>query len=64
VNEWLAVHVVDFYNSVGLIYGQIDQCTDLHCPKMKAGLMYEYLWRPEFTKDKNAKPEELSAPRV
>ncbi|KJE88793.1 hypothetical protein CAOG_00376 [Capsaspora owczarzaki ATCC 30864] len=42
LNEWLAVHVVDFFNRVNLIYGTIgDQCD---CPTMSAGRQYEYSW--------------------
>ena len=36
--DWLAVHVVDFYNRINLVYGTIsDFCTDESCPKMSGG---------------------------
>ena len=38
LNEWLAVHTVDFYNEVSLLYGTIsDFCTPESCPTMSAG---------------------------
>lgn len=37
-NEWIAVHVVDFYNEVSLLYGTVsDFCTSESCPTMSAG---------------------------
>lgn len=45
LNEWLAVHTVDFFNEVSLLYGTIsDFCTPDSCPIMNAGADYEYLW--------------------
>lgn len=45
VNEWLAVHVVDFFNRINLIYGTVcDFCTDESCPRMSGGPQYEYQW--------------------
>jgi MOB kinase activator 1 len=44
-NEWLAVHTVDFYNEISLLYGTISEfCTPETCPTMSAGSKYEYLW--------------------
>ena len=44
-NEWLAVNTVDFYNEISLLYGIITtDCINATCPKMTAGLKYEYLW--------------------
>jgi len=44
-NEWLAVHTVDFFNEISLIYGIIKEyCTNKSCPVMSAGPGYEYLW--------------------
>jgi len=68
LNEWLAVHVVDFYNCILLIYDQVNACTDLNCPKMTAGKMFEYLYRCDLDgktgkKDKKQKPEDLPAPQ-
>lgn len=43
--EWLAVHTVDFYNEVSLLYGTVSEfCTKESCPTMCAGSRYEYLW--------------------
>eukprot|EP00039_Didymoeca_costata_P019099 m.336231 g.336231 ORF g.336231 m.336231 type:complete len:218 (+) comp17790_c0_seq1:204-857(+) len=43
--EWLAVHVVDFFNRVNLIYGTVsDFCTEESCPTMSGGPQYEYHW--------------------
>jgi len=47
-NEWIAVHVVDFFNRINLIYGTLsDFCTTKSCPKMTAGSKYEYFWKDE-----------------
>lgn len=44
-DEWLAVHTVDFYNQINLLYGSItDWCTKATCPIMSAGSKYEYHW--------------------
>lgn len=60
VNEWLAVHTIDFYNSTNLIYGTISEfCTDDRCPCMSAGPKYEYAWAD----DRIRKPMSVSAPR-
>eukprot|EP01027_Heterolobosea_sp_BB2_P010227 GEZU01015030.1.p1 GENE.GEZU01015030.1~~GEZU01015030.1.p1 ORF type:complete len:224 (+),score=60.41 GEZU01015030.1:218-889(+) len=58
-NEWLAVHVVDFFNTTNLIYGSlVEECTEIGCPKMNASPKYEYLWQDK----KDKKPREVSAP--
>jgi hypothetical protein len=45
-NDWLAVHVVDFFNRINLIYGTVcEQCTDSSCPTMSGGPKFEYLWQ-------------------
>ncbi|GFS67540.1 MOB kinase activator-like 3 [Nephila pilipes] len=45
LNDWLAVHVVDFFNRINLIYGTvIDSCTEESCPTMSGGPRFEYLW--------------------
>eukprot|EP00040_Diaphanoeca_grandis_P039337 m.258805 g.258805 ORF g.258805 m.258805 type:complete len:215 (-) comp37105_c0_seq1:171-815(-) len=45
-NEWLAVHVVDFFNRINLIYGTVcDFCTEESCPRMSGGPQYEYQWQ-------------------
>ncbi|PRD31678.1 UNVERIFIED_CONTAM: Mob3a [Trichonephila clavipes] len=41
LNDWLAVHVVDFFNRINLIYGTvIDSCTEESCPTMSGGPRY------------------------
>ncbi|KAI6218825.1 hypothetical protein M3Y99_01689200 [Aphelenchoides fujianensis] len=46
--DWLAVHTVDFFNRVNLLYGTIsDACTAASCPTMSGGSKYEYLWQDE-----------------
>ena len=60
--DWLAVHVVDFFNRIQLLYGTVSEvCTEATCPVMSGGVKYEYLWQdattPEFKK-----PKALSAP--
>ncbi|XP_055947867.1 MOB kinase activator-like 3 [Argiope bruennichi] len=45
LNDWLAVHVVDFFNRINLIYGTVlDSCTEESCPTMSGGPRFEYLW--------------------
>jgi len=58
-SEWLAMHVVDFYNETSMLYSTImDKCTNITCPKMCAGKKYEYLWADTKTK----KPRKVTAP--
>jgi len=58
-NDWIAVHVVDFFNRINLIYGTVcENCTDSTCPTMSGGPKYEYLWQ-DGTKFK--KPTKLPA---
>jgi hypothetical protein len=46
LNEWYAVHVIEFYNKVNFFFGGLyDSCT---CKEMSAGKNYTYFW-----KDKN-----------
>ncbi|KAL9654768.1 hypothetical protein ABK040_008562 [Willaertia magna] len=61
LNEWLAVHTVDFFNTTNLLYGSISEfCTNTTCPVMNAGVEFEYLWmNPE---DNITKPIRVSAP--
>ncbi|XP_053209335.1 MOB kinase activator-like 3 isoform X2 [Panonychus citri] len=45
LSDWIAVHVVDFFNRINLIYGTItDHCTEETCPRMSGGPKFEYLW--------------------
>ncbi|XP_073401634.1 MOB kinase activator 3A isoform X2 [Dendrobates tinctorius] len=60
-NDWVAVHVVDFFNRINLIYGTIsDSCTEQSCPVMSGGPKYEYRWQDE---NRYRKPTALSAPK-
>lgn len=59
LNDWIAVHVVDFFNRINLIYGTIsDYCTEQTCPTMSGGSRFEYLWADG---DKYKKPTPLPA---
>ncbi|XP_059015309.1 MOB kinase activator 3A isoform X1 [Mustela lutreola] len=61
LSDWVAVHVVDFFNRINLIYGTIgDGCTEQSCPVMSGGPKYEYRWQDEH---QFRKPTALSAPR-
>eukprot|EP01084_Bolivina_argentea_P234672 395068_1 len=48
INEWYAVHMVQFYNELSLVCGIIRHdniiCNERTCPKMCAGIDFEYLW--------------------
>ena len=45
-NDWLAVHVVDFFNRINLIYGTVcETCSPAVCPTMSGGPKFEYLWQ-------------------
>ncbi|XP_076472121.1 MOB kinase activator 3B-like [Babylonia areolata] len=45
VNDWIAVHVVDFFNRINLLYGTVcENCTEQSCPTMSGGPRYEYHW--------------------
>ncbi|VDK77601.1 unnamed protein product [Litomosoides sigmodontis] len=58
--DWLAVHTVDFFNRINLLYGIIsDVCTAKSCPTMSGGARYEYLWQDGVS---YKKPTRLSAP--
>ncbi|VDM16172.1 unnamed protein product [Hydatigera taeniaeformis] len=60
LNDWIAVHVVDFYNRINLIYGTIcDRCTDETCPRMTGGKKFEYHWRDD---NRYRKPTPMPAP--
>ncbi|UYV65071.1 MOB3B, partial [Cordylochernes scorpioides] len=61
LNDWLAVHVVDFFNRINLIYGTItDFCLPETCPTMSGGPKFEYLWADG---NKYKKPVSLPAPQ-
>lgn len=59
LNEWLAVHIVDFYNQINMLYGSITEfCSPKTCPRMIATNEYEYLWQDPALR----KPISVSAP--
>lgn len=59
-NEWMAVHCVDFYNQINMLYGTITEfCSPQTCPRMIATNEYEYLW--SFQKGQT--PVAVSAPK-
>lgn len=59
-NEWLAVHCVDFYNQINMLYGTITEfCSPQSCPRMIATNEYEYLWSFQ----KGQPPMAVSAPK-
>lgn len=61
INEWLAIHVVDFYNQINMLYGAITEfCSPATCPRMIATEEYEYLWQESSSN--NAAPN-LSLPK-
>lgn len=48
LNEWLALNVFDFYNTLSMLYGMISEdCTKKTCPKMTAGPDFVYRWRDD-----------------
>lgn len=62
LNDWIAVHVVDFFNRINLMYGVISEyCTEVTCPVMSGGPKYEYLWC-DLKVEKYKKPTRLPAP--
>jgi len=61
LNDWIAVHVIDFFNRINLLYGVVSEyCTDESCPVMSGGPKYEYLWCDNET---YKKPTHLTAPK-
>ncbi|KAA8589996.1 hypothetical protein FQN60_013361 [Etheostoma spectabile] len=59
INDWIAVHVVDFFNRINLIYGTVSEyCSERTCPIMSGGLRYEYRWQDG---DDYKKPTKLPA---
>ncbi|ODV78121.1 completion of mitosis and maintenance of ploidy [Suhomyces tanzawaensis NRRL Y-17324] len=54
INEWLAIHVVDFYNQINMLYGAITEfCSPTTCPRMIATEEYEYLWQESSSNGAN-----------
>lgn len=63
VNEWLAVHVVDFYNQINMLYGAITEfCSPKTCPRMIATEEYEYLWQENNPTNIQSPKKPLSLP--
>lgn len=61
-NEWLAVHIVDFYNQINMLYGTVTEfCSPQSCPRMTATLEYEYLWQDPLHRH-GKQPQSMSAP--
>ncbi|KAK2174213.1 hypothetical protein NP493_817g00018, partial [Ridgeia piscesae] len=61
LNDWLAVHVVDFFNRINVIYGIVCEfCTERTCPAMSGGPKYEYHWCDGIH---YKKPTKLPAPQ-
>ncbi|KAG0727423.1 MOB kinase activator-like 3 [Chionoecetes opilio] len=61
LNDWIAVHVVDFFNRINLIYGTVcEYCTQASCPTMSGGQKFEYRWADGA---KYKKPTALPAPQ-
>ncbi|XP_013101338.1 MOB kinase activator-like 3 [Stomoxys calcitrans] len=61
LNDWIAVHVVDFFNRINLIYGTVSEyCSEITCPTMSGGSRYEYLWADS---ENYKKPTSLPAPK-
>nr|WLO57501.1 MOB1 [Halisarca dujardinii] len=60
-SEWIAVHTVDFFNQINMLYGTItESCTAESCTVMSAGAKYEYHWADGATVKK---PIKCSAPK-
>lgn len=58
LDEWMAVHCVDFYNQISMLFATITEfCTPETCPKMTAGPGYLYLWA-----ENGERAREVSAP--
>ncbi|KAL7722082.1 Mob1/phocein family protein [Entamoeba marina] len=46
LNEWLAVHCLDFFKETQLLFDSISEgCTNETCPVMTAGPQFEYRWK-------------------
>jgi hypothetical protein len=61
LNDWIAVHVVDFFNRINVIYGVVCEfCSEQTCPTMSGGPKYEYHWCDGA---RYKKPTKLPAPQ-
>jgi MOB kinase activator 1 len=62
-DEWLAHHVILFFNESQQIYLKIKKkCTKDTCPKMMAGKKFEYMWHDASNPLYSQRPVSLSAP--
>ncbi|XP_077548291.1 MOB kinase activator 1B-like [Haemaphysalis longicornis] len=53
LNEWVAVHTVDFFNQISILYGMVSEsCTESSCAVMSAGPEHEYRWADGQTAEK------------
>ncbi|XP_077550986.1 MOB kinase activator 1B-like [Haemaphysalis longicornis] len=53
LNEWVAVHTVDFFNQINTLYGTVSEfCTESSCAVMSAGPEHEYHWADGQTVEK------------
>ncbi|OWF46758.1 MOB kinase activator 3B-like [Mizuhopecten yessoensis] len=60
-NDWIAVHVVDFFNRINMLYGTLcEYCTEQTCPTMSGGPKYDYYWCDGIN---YKKPTALPAPK-
>lgn len=58
--DWVAMHIVDFFNRINLLYGTVSEaCTPESCPRMSGGAKYEYLWQDGL---EYKRPTKLPAP--
>eukprot|EP00658_Telonema_sp_P-2_P006530 TRINITY_DN12473_c0_g2_i1.p1 TRINITY_DN12473_c0_g2~~TRINITY_DN12473_c0_g2_i1.p1 ORF type:complete len:212 (-),score=60.30 TRINITY_DN12473_c0_g2_i1:283-918(-) len=61
LNDWLAVHVQDFFNQIMMVHGLIEsRMTEEAFPQMSAGPVASYLWM-DPQNEKYKKPTAVSA---
>jgi hypothetical protein len=63
LEEWIAVHMIQFYNHCNDHYSNIaisGECNDQKCPHMCAGSEFLYLWR-DADSELYTKPTQVSA---
>lgn len=61
LRDWVAVHVVDFFNRLNLLYGAVSAgCTAQSCPVMAGGPRVEYRWQDDA---RYRRPTSLPAPQ-
>ncbi|XP_060065072.1 MOB kinase activator 3B-like [Ylistrum balloti] len=59
--DWIAVHVVDFFNRINMLYGTLcEYCTEQTCPTMSGGPKYDYYWCDGIN---YKRPTSLAAPK-